>query len=88
MVNTNKSSSHEQQKAEIIIAPMVENWLGCSAVRNAKVVLSDGVHIEPNLYSEEDKIICEIYAYIGVLKVGQQNKNSSRHFKDAYIREK
>ena len=41
MVNTNKSSSHEQQKAEIIIAPMVENWLGCSAVRNAKVVLSD-----------------------------------------------
>ena len=88
MVNTNKSSSHEQQKAEIIIAPMVENWLGCSVVRNAKVVLSDGVHIEPNLYSEEDKIICEIYAYISVLKVGQQNKNCSRHFKDAYIREK
>ena len=76
MVDTSKSSSHEQQDAEIYIASIVEEWLECQVVRNAKVSLSDGVHIEPDLYSEKDKIICEIYAHIGTLKVGQQHKIS------------
>lgn len=52
MIDTSKSSSHEQQNAEVYIASMVEEWLGCPVERNAKVVLSDGVHIEPDLYSE------------------------------------
>lgn len=76
MVDTSKSSSHEQQNAEVYIASVVEEWLGCSVARNAKVVLADGVHIEPDLYSEKDKIICEIFAHIGSLKVGQQHKIS------------
>ena len=42
----------------------------------AKVSLGDGVHIEPDLYSEEERIICEIFAHIGALKVGQQHKIS------------
>jgi hypothetical protein len=57
MIDTNKSSSHEQQNAEVYIAAMVEEWLGCPVEKNAKVVLSDGVHIEPDLYSEKDRVI-------------------------------
>lgn len=76
MIDTSKSSSHEQQNAEVYIASMVEEWLGCSVERNAKVVLSDGVHIEPDLYSEKDRVICEIFAHIGSLKDGQQHKIS------------
>ena len=40
------------------------------------MILSDGVHIEPDLYSEKDRVICEIFAHIGTLKVGQQHKIS------------
>lgn len=76
MVDTSKSSSHEQQNAEVYVASLVEEWLGCSVERNTKVFLSEGVHIEPDLYSEKDKIICEIFAHIGSLKVGQQHKIS------------
>lgn len=76
MVDTSKSSSMEQQNAENYMASVVEEWLGCMVERNAKVPLSDGVHIEPDLYSEKDKVICEIYAHIGALKVGQQHKIS------------
>ena len=36
--------------------------------------LGEGVHIEPDLYSEDKKIICEIFAHIGALKGGQQHK--------------
>lgn len=74
MVDTYKSSSFEQQNAETYVASMAEGWLGCQMERNAKVVLSSGIHIEPDLYSEDDRIICEIFAHIGVLKVGQQHK--------------
>ena len=76
MIDTSKSSSHEQQNAEVYIASAVEEWIGCPLTRNAKVILADGVHIEPDLYSEKNKIICEIYAHIGSLKVGQQHKIS------------
>lgn len=76
MINTSKSSSIEQQKAEVYIADIVEGWLGCSLQRGTKVSLGDGVHIEPDLYSEDERIICEIFAHIGVFKVGQQHKIS------------
>ncbi len=76
MVDTSKSSSHEQQNAEVYIASIIEEWLACSVERNAKVVISDGVHIEPDLYSEKNRIICEIYSHIGSLKGGQPHKIS------------
>lgn len=76
MVDTSKSSSHEQQNAEVYIASEAEKWLGCPVERNARVVLSDGVHIEPDLYSEKDRVICEIFAHMGALEVGQQHKIS------------
>lgn len=76
MVDTSKSKSIEQQNAETFMALMVEEWLGCFVERNVKVAISDRAHIEPDLYSEKNKVICEIYAHIGVLKVGQQHKVS------------
>lgn len=76
MIDTSKSDSSEQQNAEGFMAVIAEEWLGCHVERNAKVFLSDGVHIEPDLYSEENKVICEISAHIGSLKVGQKHKFS------------
>lgn len=74
MQETKKSSSVEQQNAEVLIADIVEKWLGCAAERNCKVFLENGVHIEPDLYSEENKIVGEIYAHIGKLKGNQPDK--------------
>lgn len=76
MIDTSKSKSDEQQKAEIIIGDRVEEYLACPLKRNEKVVLTDGVHIVPDLYSEQDRIVGEIFAHIGSLKVGQQHKIS------------
>ena len=76
MQDTSKSCSDEQQSAECIIADIVESRVQCKLDRNVRVDISDGVHIEPDLYSEKDRIICEIFAHIGSLKVGQQHKIS------------
>lgn len=76
MRDTSKSKSDEQQKAEIFIGDCVEEELSCSLKRNEKVVLSEEVHIVPDLYSEKDRIVGEIFAHIGSLKVGQQHKIS------------
>ena len=76
MIDTNKSKSDEQQKAEIIIGDRVEEYVSCSLKRNERVVLTEGVHIVPDLYSEKDRIVGEIFAHIGSLKVGQQHKIS------------
>lgn len=76
MRDTSKSKSDEQQKAEIFIGDRVEEELSCPLKRNEKVVLSEGIHIVPDLYSEQDRIVGEIFAHIGSLKVGQQHKIS------------
>lgn len=76
MIDTSKSKSDEQQKAEIIIGDRVEEYLTCPLKRNERVVLDEGVHIVPDLYSEQDRIVGEIFAHIGSLKVGQQHKIS------------
>ena len=76
MIDTSKSKSDEQQKAEIIIGDRVEEYLACPLKRNERVVLSEGVHIVPDLYSEKDRIVGEIFAHIGFLKVGQKHKIS------------
>lgn len=76
MIDTSKSKSDEQQKAEISIGNCVEKELSCSLKRNERVVLTEGVHIVPDLYSEQDRIVGEIFTHIGSLKVGQQHKIS------------
>lgn len=50
--NTSKSKSDEQQEAEIIIGDYVEKSFSCPLKRNEKVILTDGVHIVPDLHSE------------------------------------
>ena len=75
-IDTSKSKSDEQQKAEIIIGDRVEEYLACPLKRNERVVLAEGVHIVPDLYSEQDRIVGEIFAHIGSLKIGQQHKIS------------
>ena len=74
--NTGKSKSDEQQKAEIIIGDCVEKELSCLLKRNEIVVISEGIHIVPDLYSEKDRIVGEIFAHIGSLKAGQNHKVS------------
>lgn len=76
MRDTSKSNSDEQQKAEIIIGDLLEEYLFCPLKRNARVDISDSVHIVPDLYSEEYRIVCEIFAHIGLLKTGQKHKIS------------
>lgn len=74
--NTGKSKSDEQQKAEIIIGDCVEKELSCPLKRNEIVVISEEIHIVPDLYSEKDRIVGEIFAHIGSLKAGQNHKIS------------
>lgn len=76
MIDTSKSRSDEQQEAEIIIGNRVEEYLACPLKRNERVVLAEGVHIVPDLYSEKNRIVGEIFAHIGSLKVGQKHKIS------------
>ena len=76
MMDTSKSKSDEQQKAEITIGDRVEEYVACPLKRSERVVLTGGVHIVPDLYSEKDRIVGEIFAHIGSLKVGQQHKIS------------
>ena len=76
MIDTSKSKSDEQPKSEIIIVNRVEKELSCPLKRNEKVVLSEEIHIVPDLYSEQDRIVGEIFAHIGSIKVGQKHKIS------------
>lgn len=75
-MDTSKSRSDEQQEAEITIGAQIEKELSCTLQRNEEVRLADGIYIVPDLYSEKDRIVGEIFAHIGSLKVGQQRKIS------------
>ncbi len=54
-----------------------EEWLGVALERAPKVYLTEGVHIEPDLYAEDERIVCEIYAHIVGMKSGQADKISA-----------
>ena len=75
MVNTNKSSSAEQQYAGHIIFSEVEQLLNVKLVENPKIYLADNryTYIEPDFYSEENCIVGEIFAHIGKPKKAQDN---------------
>jgi len=76
MNDVKKSDSTEQMIAEKHLSKEAEKWLNCRLEKNAKIWIAEGVHIEPDLYAEEQGIVCEIFAHIGKLKVGQQHKIS------------
>lgn len=74
MTDTMKSSSNEQQEIEKYVFAKLEAMLQVSLQNNPKIYLADGVHIEPDFYSEEETVVGEIFAHHGKLKVGQSHK--------------
>jgi len=74
MNKTMKSSSHEQREIERYAFAEMEKMLQVPLQSNPKVFLAEGVHIEPDFYSEEEKIVGEIFAHHGKTKGGQNHK--------------
>ena len=76
MADLHKSSSHVQMQAEEVIFQKVEEMLGISLEKNRKLYLADNAftYIQPDFYSEDSKIIGEIFAHIGKPKKAQDNK--------------
>jgi len=69
------SCSDVQQKYERIVFERVEEWLGVKLQSNPKIYF-DKVHIEPDFYSSEEKIVGEIFAHVDELLTGQKRKIS------------
>lgn len=71
-----KSDSSEQQKSEAIIFELVQKLLGFTLEANPKISIANSVfsYIQPDFYSEERKIIGEIFSHIGKPKKAQDNK--------------
>ena len=76
MSNFYKSNSVEQVLAGDYLFTKIQSHLGVKLESNARVYLNDShkSYIEPDFYSEEFRIIGEIFAHIGSLKVGQKHK--------------
>lgn len=76
MADLHKSSSHVQMQAEEVIFQKVEEMLGITLEKNRKIYLADNAftYIQPDFYSEDSKIIGEIFAHIGKPKKAQDNK--------------
>lgn len=73
MKSKKKSNSIEQEKAEQIIFEDVKKSLGVELKGNAEISVGS-THIQPDFYSEDDRIIGEIFAHIGKPKAGQDRK--------------
>lgn len=71
-----KSSSHVQMQAENLILQRVEELLEIRFERNKKIYLADNAftYMQPDFYSEEHRIVGEIFAHIGKPKKAQDNK--------------
>ena len=76
MENSYKSSSHVQMQAENLIFQRVEEFLEIRFERNKKIYLADNAftYMQPDFYSEEHRIVGEIFAHIGKPKKAQDNK--------------
>lgn len=76
MVDSHKSSSHVQMQAEEQIFLKVEELLDIRLEKNRKIYLAHNAftYIQPDFYSEESRIIGEIFAHIGKPKKAQDNK--------------
>ena len=76
MVNSKKSSSAEQIRAEEKIFALVEKALRIQLEKNPKLYLANNeyTYIQPDFYSAEHCIVGEIFAHIGKPKKAQDNK--------------
>lgn len=71
------SDSSVQRTIEKEMFEKLKEMLECEDLRNGPMIAisaENGVYIEPDLFSEEKRIIGEIHAHRGKLKVAQQNK--------------
>ena len=87
-MEAHKSSSHVQMQAEEMLFQKVESIIGVKLEKNEKVYLADNAYtyIQPDFYSEESKIIGEIFAHIGKPKKAQDNKIANDVLKNAFVR--
>jgi hypothetical protein len=76
MTETSKSCSTEQKEAEKYIFEIVQNQIGENLKANPKIFLADNAftYIQPDFYSENGRIVGEIFANIGKPKKAQDNK--------------
>ena len=74
MQSTHKSSSIEQMSAEEYVFSVIQKELCVGLEKNPKINVAGKTYIQPDFYSEENRIIGEIFAHIGSLKVGQKHK--------------
>ena len=76
MINSQKSSSIEQIRAEEKIFAIVEKTLNIKLEKNPKLYLANNeyTYIQPDFYSAEHYVIGEIFAHIGKPKKAQDNK--------------
>lgn len=76
MYSTYKSNTLEQQEAEKCIFELVKQILNVSLEANKQIFLANNKHtyIQPDFYSESDRIVGEIFAHIGKPKKAQDNK--------------
>ena len=73
MKSIKKSDSIEQEKAERIIFENVKKSLGVDLKENVEISVGS-TYIKPDFYSEDERIIGEIFAHIGKPKSGQDRK--------------
>jgi len=75
----NKSDSTEQQMMERIIFSEIEKKLSLKLEANPKISIGSShlSYIQPDFYSEESKIVGEIFVHIGKTKKAQDNKISN-----------
>lgn len=76
MENLHKSSSHVQMQAENVLYQKVEGLLNIEFERNKRIYLADNAftYMQPDFYSEEHRVIGEIFAHVGKPKKAQDNK--------------
>ena len=79
-----KSDSTEQTQAEYPIRNWIQKELNVT-LESKELNLNDGCKVQIDAYSEKERILCDIYARIGELKPGQDDKVAVDILKLIYV---
>lgn len=85
---SNKSDSSIQIEEQKILFSKVREILNCSLEYNPKVNIDYDIHIEPDFYSFENRIIGEIYVHQGNLLPAHKDKISGDFLKMILLEKK
>lgn len=85
---SNKSDSSIQIEEQKILFSKVREILNCSLEYNPKVNINYDIHIEPDFYSFENRIIGEIYVHQGNLLPAHKDKISGDFLKMILLEKK